>query len=248
MTQNSITALLPPPFSWIDIPAGDVCLDHAGGYLLEAKTVHVDAFAIAKYPITHDQFQAFIDADDGYVDSRWWDYSDDARDWRLEYAAPKKMDYGGGDHPRTHLAWYEAVAFCRWLSAKTGDTIRLPTDAEWQRAAQGDDGRLYTWGDEWDGHRCQNNVARQQIGTVPVTTFEGQGDSPFGVVDLTGNVWEWCATNWSTGDNMLTGDDSRVLRGGSWFDDVQRFFRATTRSSWTPDSRSDLRGFRIVRV
>lgn len=244
---QTVTQMLPAPFDWVDIPAGDVTLDDFGGYLLQSTTYTVAPFAIAKYPITNAQFAVFADADDGYNDMAWWEFSDSAYEWRFENDQPKPVEFDG-DHPRTHVTWYEAVAFCRWISAKTGATIRLPTEQEWQRAAQGHDGRMYPWGNEWDEDACHNNMSHQSISTVPVTQYAGKGDSPFGVVDMVGNVWEWCLTNWSNGRDAITSDDVRVLRGGSWFEDVMKMYRVNRRTSWNPEITSDLRGFRVVRV
>lgn len=241
-------AILPAPFAWVEIPAGEVTLDRLGGYLTRPVTVGVPAFAVSKYPLTRAQYQAFVDAPDGFRDPAWWNYSATAREWRGENPQPRHVNYGEADHPRTHVTWYEAVAFCGWLSARTGQIIRLPSEAEWQRAAQGDDGRLYPWGNEWDADRCHNNTHHTNIGATSVLTYAGKGDSPFGVVDMSGNVWEWCSTSWDSGADDLDKDDVRVLRGGSWFDDVIRFFRVTERSSWQPDDPSDLRGFRIARA
>lgn len=256
MTQNHlITHILPPPFEWITIPGGDVTLNHSGGYILHPMKVNVPAFVIAKFPITNAQFQVFADAPDGFTNSAWWDFSDSAQEWRLENDQPQKP-YGGDNHPRTHITWFEAVAFCRWLTdtlsrregAETlSDKIALPTESQWQRAAQGDNGRLYPWGNEWDASRCNNNTCHDRIGTSPVTEYAGLGDSLFGVVDLVGNVWEWCLTSWQTGADDMGRDDVRVLRGGSWFDDIISHFRCNFRSSWNPGISSDLRGFRIVR-
>ncbi|MBZ0278267.1 MAG: formylglycine-generating enzyme family protein [Anaerolineae bacterium] len=241
------TLILPQPFAWADIPGGTVTLVRPGGYLLQPVSQTLAPFALARYPITNAQYQVFVDAPDGYANDSWWAYSTAAGEWRLENPLPSPMTFGGSDHPRTHVTWYEAVAFCRWLSVRTGDVIRLPTEAEWQWAAQGDDGREYPWGIEWDGERCHNNTAVKQIGTAPVISYAGKGDSPFGVVDMVGNVWEWCATSWETGLDDLRADDVRVLRGGSWFDDVMACFRTTYRASWNPEITSDLRGFRILR-
>lgn len=227
-------------FTWVAIPGGTVTLTHMGGYVHTATPVTVAPFAMARYPVTVADFAAFIA--DGYGDDRWWDYSDDARLWRLENPDPAGLDFSDGDHPRTHVAWYEAVAFCRWFSAMTGEAVRLPTEAEWQQAAGL---ATYPWGDEWDPARCHNNTRHQSIGPQAVTA--SSGDSPYGVADLVGNVWEWCLTAWSSGADTLSGDDVRVLRGGSWFDDVQGHFRSAYRTSWNPDIRSDLRGFRVVR-
>jgi formylglycine-generating enzyme required for sulfatase activity len=241
MLPNSQAApssvLLPAPFAWVNIPGGPVRLQQRGGYVVQPVTVDVAPFAIAQYPVTNAQYQAFVDAPDGYAGSRWWDYSRPASD----------MAFGGADSPRTHVTWYEAVAFCGWLSARTGETIRLPAEAEWQRAAQGDDGREFPWGDEWDDGCCHHNLHADKMGAVSVMTFAGHGDSPFGVVDMAGNVWEWCATSWETGAADLSTDDVRVLRGGSWFDGVMSCFRTTYRGSWNPELTSDLRGFRIAR-
>ncbi|MBZ0303668.1 MAG: formylglycine-generating enzyme family protein [Anaerolineae bacterium] len=244
---KDISTLMPPPWNWAAIPGGTVTLDHTGGYLMQAVTVEVGAFQMARYPITRAQFQVFVDAPGGYGEARWWDYSAAARLWRLEHDEPA-VDYGPEDAPRTHVNWYEAVAFCQWMSAQAGHTIRLPTEAEWQHAAQGEDGRPYPWGQEWDDQRCKNGVTAKHIGPGSVREFEGPGDSPFGVVGMAGNVWEWCLTSWKTGANDLRDPHVRVLRGGSWFDDVVSFFRTTTRQSWNPDLTSDLRGFRVIRT
>ena len=250
MTQArhmTVTELLPPPFDWRAVPAGRPMLRERGGYLVQAASFDVDAFLIARFPITNGQFERFVQAPDGYQAERWWAFSPDAQEWHLETGEAKRADFGDEHHPRTHVAWYEAVAFCRWLSEKTGEAIRLPSEAEWQRAAQGDDGRQYPWGEEWSADLCHNNSRHDSIGTGSVLEYAGRGDSPFGVADMSGNIWEWCATRWDSGANDLAGDAVRVLRGGSWFDDVASFFRTTARSSWNPGLRSDLRGFRIVK-
>lgn len=243
----NMTSLLPAPFDWVDIPAGDVTLDDFGGYLTESTTFTVPSFAISKYPITNGQFEAFINADDGYSEMDWWEFSASAFEWRFENDTPKSVEFGS-DHPRTHITWYEAVAFCRWMSAKTAMNIQLPSEQQWQRAAQGDDHRAYPWGDEWRDDACHHNLKHQNIGTMPITQYMGVGDSPFGVVDMIGNVWEWCATNWATGNTDIGKDAVRVLRGGSWFDDIFPAFHVRRRTSWNPEITSDLRGFRIVRV
>jgi formylglycine-generating enzyme required for sulfatase activity len=242
----SANTILPPPFDWCDIPAGEVTLDHLGGYLVEATTFPIVAFTLAQYPITNAQYQVFVDAADGYADSSWWAYSNAAQAWRAENPAPRQS-FGEADHPRTHVSWYEAVAFCQWLSEKTGDTIRLPEETEWQRAAQGNDKRTYPWGEEWEAQRCKNNTESQGIGTSSVREYAGSGDSPFGVTDMVGNVWEWSSTRWTTGSNSLNTDQVRVTRGGSWFDNSARYYRVNFRNSWNPDIASDCIGFRIVR-
>lgn len=208
--------MLPPPFEWCEVPIGKVTVTDVGGYL--------GGFWMAKYPITNGQFQVFVDAQDGYRDVRWWDYSDAAQTWRKEeeYMKPAAVSLqAGDDFPRTDVSWYEAVAFCRWLTEKalilhpsgTSDhwEIRLPSEQEWQRAAQGNDGREYPWGNRFDKARA--NTFESGIGAAtPVTRFTG-GASPFGVMDMCGNVWEWCLTDLNTGSRDTSVNGPRMLRG-----------------------------------
>ncbi|GIL12113.1 MAG: hypothetical protein BroJett038_08330 [Chloroflexota bacterium] len=207
-----LSAILPPPFEWCPIPAGQVTLEEGGYVPKGGQTFDVPAFAMAKYPITNAQFDVFVKAKDGYADPQWWDYSDDAKAWREKNATPEAPAFGGvGDHPRVNVTWYEAAAFCRWLNSKVptpnpspfdgegrrgGDIITLPTEQQWQRAAQGDDGRAYPWGSDFDAKSC--NIDESGIGkTTPVTAYPN-GASPFGVMDMAGNVWEWCLTDYNT--------------------------------------------------
>ncbi len=101
-------------------------------------------FYIAKYPITNAQFQAFVEAADGYGVALWWSYSSDAREWYARNPTPQAAAFGGAAyHPRVNVTWYEAVAFCHWLNERAQPTtplqIRLPTEQEWQYAAQSSD-------------------------------------------------------------------------------------------------------------
>lgn len=245
MCGEAISAFVPAPFACIQIPGGRVTLSGRGGYIVGSLTCDVKPFGIARYPITNAQYELFLMADDGYKSGGWWQFSEEAAQWYAGQTSTP-LSYGAADHPRTHVTWYEAVAFCRWLSHRTGENVRLPREVEWQLAAQGVDHRSFPWGDEWDSSRCHHNLEHNAIGTLPVQTFEGHGDSPYGVVDMIGNVWEWSLTGWFTGDDALDGDSVRVLRGGSWFDDIQSMFTVTARSGWNVDMASDLRGFRIA--
>lgn len=243
-----INQLLPPPFVWVQIPGGRVTLEETGGYLREKVEVTVSGFSIAKYPITIAQYQAFIDAEDGYSEPRWWAFSDEARAWRNAHPRPQPVRFGEDDHPRADVTWYEAVAFCRWVGEKVQEPIRLPTEAQWQRAAQGKQTRKFPWGNSWDASKCRNSTEVKQIGTSSVRLHKGLGNSPDGVIDMAGNVWEWTLTGWNSGRDDLDMDDLRVMRGGSWFDDVTSFFQTTARQGWNPDAVSDMRGFRIARA
>lgn len=125
----------------------------------------------------------------------------------------------------------------------SGTNVRLPTEQQWQWAAQGDDGRVYPWGHDWDATRCNN---RRIIGkTTPVRAYEGLGDSPFKVVDLSGNVWEWCLTDYQSGSQLLNKTGVRVLRGGSWDDIDADNFRCDFCIRNHPITKNFNKGFRV---
>jgi formylglycine-generating enzyme required for sulfatase activity len=209
------------------------------------------AFVIARYPITNAQYARFIE-DMGYDEPRGWTKTG----WELRVSEDWKQprywhdpDWNAPNHPVVGVSWYEAVAFCQWLKAASGEPIVLPTEQQWQRAAQGDDGRLNPWGNTWDASRCNNNVDGKGLGkTTPVRQYEGKGDSPFGVTDMAGNVWEWCRTAFMTGSQELEGTSSRVVRGGSWRGELPGSFRCDMRYWGPPTGRPNEWGFRIARL
>lgn len=250
--------ILPQPFAWIDIPAGKVVVDG------ETKTV--SPFQIAKYPTTNAQFAKFIEAD-GYNQRKWWTdagweaklkgwaWNSNKHEWVVTNQAWAEPGYwnhskfNGTEQPIHSVSWYEAVAFCLWLSETTSEKIMLPTEDQWQYAAQGDEGRIYPWGNEWDCKRCNNSVKPCDGDvTTSVRQYEGMGDSPFGVVDMTGNVVEWCLTDYDNKTNDVNGKAiSRVLRGGSRSHNIDHDFRTDLRSSLNPLNRFAIIGFRIAR-
>jgi formylglycine-generating enzyme required for sulfatase activity len=205
-------------FSWVEIPGGRGTMATNDPWT-RTLSIPEQTYRMAKYPVTNAQYAKFVEAG-GYSTERWWTkpgwQTRQAEKWTqpLHWTDAK---WKGPEQPVVGVSWYEAVAFCQWLSEATGEKIMLPTEAQWQYAAQGDDGRAFPWGNEWDAGRCNNNVAGKGIGrTTPVQQYEGKGDSPFGVVDMAGNVWEWCLTAFLGGKNDLDGTDRRMLRGGSW--------------------------------
>jgi len=262
----SVTDILPAPFAWVEIPAGKVKLVNTwdkdeNNYLKknQPREFDVPAFSIAKYPVTNGQFQVFADAPDGYVNPAWWEYSPDAAAWRAANPKPQDRAFPADDHPRANITWYESVAFCRWLNVRINDVsssplrISLPTEQQWQRTAQGDTGWAYPWGDTWDGSRCNNSVSpKDSNSTASVTDYEGKskdkGDSPFGVTDMSGNVWEWCLTEYKTGESELIGTNVRVVRGGSWGKNFTNNFRVDYRVRSDPNNRVFNWGFRCVRL
>lgn len=240
--------LIPEPFAWCEVPAGKVTLEPTGGdddYLKASTTFDVPAFQIARYPVTNAQFEVFVTARDGWRDAGWWDYSDAARAWREQNPQSKPARFKDcANCPRETVTWYAAVAFTRWLSAKTGEAITLPTEQQWQRTAQGDDGRAYPWGDAWAAANC--NSGESGIGkTTPVTRYP-QGASPFGALDMSGNVWEWCVTDYTSGKNEINiNSEYRVLRGGSW-NNLPQSARAAFRNWNFPYFWDFSWGFRVV--
>ena len=240
-----------PPFEWVEIPGGKVTLE-AGGSLSKATTFDVLTFTIAKYPITNAQFEMFANSPSGYDSPKWWEFSDAAKKWHAQNPKPKKRAFPEDDHPRANVSWYEAIAFCCWLTgivasegslSPLGAEFALPTEQQWQRAAQGDDRRAYPWGNEFDTKKA--NTSEGKIGKTTLVTQYPQGASPYGVCDMSGNVYEWCLTRWETGTSDLETTGVRVLRGGS-FHYRQSRATATFRYALDPFRRYDYFGFRVA--
>jgi formylglycine-generating enzyme required for sulfatase activity len=224
-----------PDIEWVKIPGGGVVLkDNAGEHT-------VTDFEIALYPITHVQFQAFID-DYGYDNLRWW------QDLERRDPASPSWHWNEANAPSEAVSWYEAVAFCRWLSDKLGYMVRLPTEFEWQQAATGGDNqRIYPWGPEWDSSRC--NSVENRMYRVTVVGLYPHGTWPGGPLDMAGNVWEWCLNKYDQPNNSQIGRrdyDNRVLHGGSW-GGTSRDCRAASRLSAIPGAQSLYIGFRVLR-
>ena len=255
--------MMPPPFDLVTIPAGQVTI--------EDSVIIVPEFQIAKYPVTNAQYARFIEAR-GYHEQGWWTVQGWEYRQSEKWTQPRYWTNGKwnvADYPVVGVSWFEAVAFCNWLNGQINSTsspsptgthsspqhqggeqkqIMLPTEAQWQRAAQGDDGRNYPWGDEWDCQKCNNRVNPcVSDGTTPVNRFAGAGDSPFGVVDLAGNVWEWCLTDSEQQtDDVHSNAEFRVLHGGSWFDVETESFRSSLRNGGAPLKWSRDWGFRFA--
>jgi formylglycine-generating enzyme required for sulfatase activity len=224
---------------WIDIPAGEV--------KIEGKPYHVDAFQIAKYPVTVHQFEYFVNYNEYKIRENW---TTAGLEWRNEngIALPEfwnNSEWHISTHPVVGVSWYEALAFCWWLREKIHLKVTLPTEEQWQRAAQGDDGRKFPWGMGFDNNRANTEESGIRK-TTPVDKYSA-GASPFGVMDMSGNVYEWCLNQWDdieSGSPSIVGNARRSVRGGNW-----SYPQAGTmdRESRSPIARKPGLGFRVCR-
>ena len=246
-----------PDIDWVEIPGGKFLMGGGaeetswppGWYGLKQIEVELPAFRISRFPLTNGQFAAFVK--DGGYSNRWkscwteagWKWKGEGDRARGDVAADDLLS----NHPRVHVSWYEAMAFCRWLSEKLGHEARLPTEAEWEKAARGTEGRLYPWGENSAAERC--NVFETGLGRTSAVGSFPSGASPYGVLDSAGNVWEWCSTQWrqtydESANEDLEGEASRVLRGGA-FDNALVLARCAFRLYGRPGDALRLSGFRV---
>lgn len=194
----------------IIIPAGPFLMGEPG------QPVELPEFRIAKYPVTNAEYYRFVEATGHRCPDHW------LRDGRY----PPEL----ARHPVVFVSWESAVAYAEWVGA------RLPTEAEWEKAARGTDGRLYPWGNEFLPQNCNTSEAGTD-GTRPVEAYPG-GASPYGVMDMAGNVWEWTATNYDAEGVW------RVLKGGAWDYKGIKDTRCAYRVYFRPDFRNGAVGFR----
>jgi formylglycine-generating enzyme required for sulfatase activity len=220
------------------------------------------AYWIGRYPVTVAQFAAFV-ADAGYTDQRWWG-SEIASRWLKETRAINPGEWNKQcrhpNRPVTQVSWFEASAYCAWLDARLRALerdplppdcqIRLPTEAEWARAARGKDPLPYPWGyQDWDEQRA--NVQEGNIGHATPVGIYPQGATASGLYDLAGNIWEWTQSgaedqpgkSFSPADNA--GVERRVLCGGSW-SDPRSAARCASRGVDFTIARDAAIGFRVV--
>ncbi len=234
---------LPP--EWVEIPGGEFVM----GEGREQHKVNLPAFYISRYPITNAQYKLFVEAG-GYRERKYW--TEAGWKWKKDRAEPERYGppFDLPNHPVVVITWYEAVAFCRWLSEEIGQEVRLPSEAEWEKAARGTDGREWPWGNEFDAALC--NVGDTRIGTTSAVGCFPGGASPYGVLDMAGNVWEWTRSLYSEypyraddGREDAEAGGRRVLRGGSWFD-IEWFVRCASRDWSDPLYYNFNYGFRVV--
>lgn len=253
-SSSIITSMIGEPFAWCAIPAGPVLLEDASAWCgTPGGKYHIVDFWMARYPVTNVQYQAFIDDPDGYINPGWWEFSPQAWQWHMNHPRPRPTAFPGDTLPRTRVSWFEGMAFCAWLTAKwkardrqatsSAWVVRLPTEQEWQRAAVGDTGWLYPWGNEIDESRA--NYGNHNGQTTPVYRYE-QGQSPYSVMDMIGNVWERCLSGWGVEEIDLNGYNYRAMRGGAWNSSRTEYIRAIARYGHPPRGQLNDAGFRIA--
>jgi formylglycine-generating enzyme required for sulfatase activity len=245
-----------PDIDWVEVPAGEFLMGSDKTQDSRAKddetpqhTVHLETFHISRYPITYAQYAAFVN-DNGYTHDAYW--TPDGLKWRGDKRHPEYLwndpQWHIANHPVVGVTWYEAYAFTQWLSRQLGRAVTLPTEAQWEKAARGPDGLIYPYGNEFDP--AKGNTGATGIGRTSAVGMFPDGASPYGVLDMSGNVWDWCLTQWrssyeETENNDPAGDARRVLRGGAFPDD-QDSARAAARGGLAPAGRSRNVGFRCV--
>jgi formylglycine-generating enzyme required for sulfatase activity len=246
---------------FVEIPAGPFLMGSSDNdpYAYDNEKpqhqLQLPGYWISKTQVTNAQFRPFVE-DDGYTNRAYW--TEAGWEWREKQRiyAPRWWNdeqVNGNEQPVVGIAWYVAVAYCNWLTAQTGIDFRLPTEAEWEKAARGTDGRFWPWGNTWQEGRCNSKAVG--IGRpTPVEQYP-TGASCYGIFDMAGNVWEWCATSWRKDypyqledewtTSYLIGDDARVIRGGSWYDESSDVRGARRNYFLARDSNPNI-GFRVV--
>ena len=252
-----------------------------------AHQVFVSEFAIGKFPVTNQEYSAFHE-DKGYEKDEYWSkdgwawrtgkydstvsqiedeslrktYEDwlkqrpvDLRDKPFYWENPQ---WNVPNLPVVGVSWFEAEAFCIWLNRKTGKMYRLPTEAEWEKAARGTNNTIWSWGNTWNGDLCNNadKETAEKLNRTSAVGMYSNGGSSYGTLDMIGNVWEWCSDWYDEGEYKKRIDTNvrdpqgpqrgvmRVLRGGS-FNYIRRLTRCAYRLRDYPDDFPYDIGFRV---
>ena len=233
------------------VPAGEFTMGSDRGEADERPehVVHLDAFYCDKYEVTNAQYLAFMNATAaiaGAEDHKLMELDDSGVQIRSAGESFELKSAAVARRPVVEVSWHGAMAYCEWMGG------RLPTEAEWEKAARGMDGRRYPWGTRID--RPKANYKGLFSTAVEVGSYP-QGSSPYGICDMAGNVWEWVADWYSNAyyaespQRNPTGPESgtfRIIRGGAWGTDGA-YLRTSYRMGLSPESTDDSIGFRCAR-
>ena len=262
-----------PDLDWIEIPPGPFVMGSKPGETsfddeqpqFQCALI-TQPYGISRYPVTVAQYRAFVDAG-GYGEEarRWWTQA--GWEWKQSKRISGPEDYAPifqtPNHPRVGVSWYEAVAFCRWLSERWQRQITLPTEVQWERAARHTDARAYPWGPQKDNLAQRCNMGKTGLGHTSAVGLFPNGLAECGAADMSGNVWDWTRSLWGKPsptpdfrypynpadgrEDLEAGADIwRVLRGGSWILVNPEGLRCAYRVIGTPDGRNQSHGFRCV--
>ncbi len=226
--------------AFVRVPSGDFQMGSDS-----AKDTHAQSNEMPKHAVYLSEY--FV----GITEITNAHYAAYAQATGISFAIPD----GASEYPVVNVSWNDATAFVKWASMKTGRLVRLPSEAEWEKAARGADGRIYPWGNESDTSKA-NTVESGKGATTPVGAFSPGGDSPFGVADMSGNVYEWCADAYDekayekrsgqvTRDPFVNSGALRVVRSGSFNGSIYGA-RVARRDGSNPDDRGHLIGFRVA--
>lgn len=193
----------------VRVPAGEFL------YGADKEVVHLDEFWIDKTPVSNAEYRRYLEANPEISVPRAdifgilaFDWGEFKYQWSNRYRMYPK---GKIDHPVVLVSWQAARSYAAWAGTK------LPTEQQWEKAARGTDGKMFPWGTRWRDNHC--NVKVSKIGgTTPIGQFSPHGDSPFGCVDMSGNIWEWTSSLYRHGRNLPNG----VACGGSWLSDANK--------------------------
>jgi formylglycine-generating enzyme required for sulfatase activity len=240
------------------IPAGEFLMGSdpardkdAADTELPQHRLELPDYALATTPVTNLQYAHFLKATG---------YSPPAH-WKILFWKKRSPPRGRHDHPVVNVSWYDARAYCHWLSDVTGKPYRLPNEAEWEKGARGADGRIYPWGNDWGQGHCNISNGGNKQDTLPVGSFPS-GASPYGLLDMVGNIWEWTDSLWGPNmrapkftypydpddgreDSEAPTDVRRVLRGVSYFND-RNSARCAARYRYSPGNFFPSVGFRVA--
>lgn len=273
-------------FDLINIPAGSFLMGSTSSQLrlllhkfpeiekklldreVPQRKVFVNKYQIAKYPTTNSQFKQFVSKTKyrttaeiektGFVFTPNFKVVEGAT-WKHPHG-PKSDLKSKDNHPVVQISWFDAIEYCKWVSSATGKKYRLPTEAEWEKAARGTNGRVFPWGNKWDPEICNSEYRLKD--TSQVGQFSPGSDSPYGCADTCGNVFEWTSTSIGTEkpwpekyrypythidgrEDLKDTKSRRIGRGGS-YSRGELFCRTTFRFADPPMDRYSAQGFRIV--